>query len=143
MEHREIFAVILAAALVIIVIGVLGMVRSSSGNREDSEEFAITTERPPITEKTSLWDMIHDQQAAMTTTETETETTTVTESVIVTDEEGNAVTDEDGNVVTEPMPEPSVTDEAAPEEMTTTTTTEAAPEVPAEPAETRIEITIG
>lgn len=158
MEHREIFTVILAVALVIIVIGVLGMV-SSKGNENSTAEPETTTERPPITQQTDIWDMIHSQQAAMTTTEApEPADETVTEAVIVTDEEGNPVTDEEGNPVTETF---VVTDEEGnpvtgtaaatdeegnliTEETETETVTDAGPAAdPNEPARTEISIKLG
>lgn len=147
MEHKDILAVVLAAFLVIVVIGVIGTVRSSEDGKEPAEDSVVVTERPPLMEQTDIWDVIHDQQAAMTTTEAEGESTDVTEPVIVTDEEGNAVTDEEGNPVTEPT-EAEPEDPDAPEAVTqdteetaTETTTEA--KRPDVPAQTQIEISIG
>lgn len=160
MEHREIFTVIIAVALVIIVIGVLGMISSRTGSEDSTAEPAVTTERPPITQETDIWDLIHSQQAAMMTEATEPEEETVTDTVIVTDEEGNPVTDEDGNPVTEavvvtdedgnPVTGTSaVTDEdgnPVTEETTTTTETVTNAAVPADPnapAHTEININLG
>lgn len=109
MEHKEIVTMVLAVALVIIVIGVLGMVTRNGGVEDSVAEPATTPELPPITRETDIWDLIREQQAAMTTTEaTDAEEGTVTDTVIVTDEEGNPVTDEEGNPVTESV---VVTDE--------------------------------
>lgn len=155
MEHREVFTVILAVALVIIIIGVLGMF-SATGSGDPAVESETTTERPPITQTTDIWDAIREQQAAMTTTdETEPEDGAVTEAVIVTDEEGNPVTDEEGNPVTEqlivtdedgnPVTEPVETDEDGnpiTEETETETVTETAL-YPDEPAHTQINVNLG
>lgn len=109
MEHKEIVTMVLAIALVIIVIGVLGMISRAAGNEDSVADPATTSELPPITRETDIWDVIHEQQAAITATAaTDSEQETVTDAVIVTDEEGNPVTDEEGNPVTESV---VVTDE--------------------------------
>lgn len=109
MERKEILAVILAAAVIIIVIGVLGMVR---GNTEDSSvpdfDPSLLTEAPAVTEKTDIWDVIRDQQAAMTSTEPEA----VVTDAVVTDDAGDAVTDENGIVLTEAPAETATPGEA-------------------------------
>lgn len=84
MDHKEVFAVIIAAFGVIILIAVLNMARSATKKPEDSETVpAQTTPIVLTTAKTDIWDVLHNQN------------TTTTEAA-ETDENGSAVTTVEG-----------------------------------------------
>ena len=139
MERKEILAVILAAAIIIIVIGVLSMI--GDGKTPDKPEDSVLAETeqaiPPA--KTDVWDVLREQQEALTTT---TETT----SVIDPNAPEEPMPDHDMDTITLPPTElpPEEGDEGEttageqpenPEEQP-----QEQPEIPDEPAQTAIQI---
>ena len=72
MEHKEIFAVILAALGIILVIGILSMVTKKPSTTEQSSAPEIT-EAPgpePVYIETDIWDVLRDQNSTTVTTDT-------------------------------------------------------------------------
>ena len=95
MEHKELFAVIIAAFGVIALIGLLTIVRG--GKKEPADDAGTQAQTTPIvltTAKTDIWDVLHDQQNTTTTpAETDENGSAVT---TMTGEDGTPVTDETG-----------------------------------------------
>ena len=91
MEHKEIFAVVIAACAVMMLIGIMSMAH----NRKNEEHPEPQIENPNTgvvitTAATDIWDVLHNQQTTTTTA--------------VTDENGQPLPDESG------MPAETATD---------------------------------
>ena len=101
MEHKEVFAVIIAAAIVIIVIGVLSMIRGDQQTDETESQPAVITQAPAAVQQTDVWDMIREQQAVITT-EVTSITTDVSEPEAEPGEIGDTFTENNVETVTMP-----------------------------------------
>lgn len=99
MEHKDIFALIIAAFGVIVLIGVLGMARGSKAEQEESAPL-LTTAVEITSPKTDIWDVLHNQQ----TTTTEAVMTDESGQTIITDTTGTGLPNESGIVTAETMP---------------------------------------
>ena len=103
MEHKELFAVIIAAFGVMALIGLLTIVRG--GNKDPQDDAGTQTQTTPIvltTAQTDIWDVLHEQQNTTTTpAETDANGSAVT---TVTDENGAPVTDATGTTAEGGMP---------------------------------------
>lgn len=71
MESKEIFAVILAALGIIIVISILSMVTKNGRSGEQSSEPEITqlTQQEPVYLETDIWDVLREQNTTTAVTE--------------------------------------------------------------------------
>ncbi len=144
MESKEIFAVILAVAGIVLVIGILSMVTKKDKASEQTSQPEITevTQQQPVYLETDIWDVLREQNTTTDVTEV-----TLPDGSVSTDlPEGTAIegTDLSGDVsapesTDSALPEGAITETVPGSETVTETTAEAGiVALPEEPMQTYI-----
>lgn len=144
MESKEIFAVILAVAGIVLVIGILSMVskKDKAGEQTSQPEITEVTQQQPVYLETDIWDVLREQNTTTDVTEV-----TLPDGSVSTDlPEGTAIegTDLSGDVsapesTDAALPEGAITETVPGSETVTETTVEAGSvELPEEPMQTYI-----
>lgn len=129
MEHKEIFAVVIAVIAVFVVIGVLSALRNKTAQDPASSQPAATTTVVIPARTTSYWDYLREQEAKSQTEATGTDVTgesTGTEATGETDVTGEP--DQTGETEgTEVTGDVVVTESGSGQQEITTTATTANP----------------
>ena len=144
MESKEIFAVILAVAGIVLVIGILSMVtkKDKAGEQTSQPEITEVTQQQPVYLETDIWDVLREQNTTTDVTEV-----TLPDGSVSTDlPEGTAIegTDLSGDVsapesTDSALPEDTLTETVPGSETVTETTAEAGSvALPEEPMQTYI-----